>query len=427
MTVGVMLIGSFLALLVIGVPIAMGMGISSMLGLLTGGYDLSVLPMLLQKGANNYTLIAIPYFVLAANLMNTGGITNRLFDCAEAWVGWMRGGLAQVNVVSSMIFAGISGTANADAAGLGLVEIRAMEKKGYDLGWSVAITLASSVIGPIIPPSVGFIVYAMLAEVSVADMFIAGVIPGVVIAAVLMITNYIIAKSGKVACPAPDKFQFSKVVETTKNGFFALMAPVILLVGIMSGVVTATETGVIAVIYSLLVGLIYRELTWKGVFEALKGTIISTSVILLMVGFGYCVGWVLTIEQVPQMLTGAMLGITQNKIVMLLIINAFLLVLGMFLDNNTIRIITIPLLLPIVDALGIDRIQFGVLHTFNLLIGMCTPPVGVGLMIMCTISGLKFSKVVRAFIPFFIPLLIALLLITYLPPVTLWLPTLLKG
>jgi TRAP-type C4-dicarboxylate transport system permease large subunit len=146
-----------------------------------------------------------------------------------------------------------------------------------------------------------------------------------------------------------------------------------------------------------------------------------------MVGFGYCVGWVLTIDQVPQMLTGAMLGITQNKIVMLLIINAFLLVLGMFLDNNTIRIITIPLLLPIVDALGIDRIQFGVLHTFNLLIGMCTPPVGVGLMIMCTISGLKFSKVVRAFIPFFIPLLIALLLITYLPPVTLWLPTLLKG
>lgn len=427
MTVGVILIVSFLVLIVIGVPISMGMGLASTLGLIAGNYELSVLPMLLQKGANNYSLIAIPYFVLAANLMNTGGITNRLFDFAEALVGWTHGGLAQVNVVSSMIFAGISGTANADAAGLGLVEIRAMEKKGYDTGWSVAITLASSVLGPIIPPSVGFIVYAMLAEVSVADMFVAGVVPGIVIAIILMITNYIIARSGKVACPAPDKFEIKHVARSFKSGFFALMAPIILLAGIMSGIVTATETGVIAVIYSLIVGLIYRELTWKGIFEALKGTIISTSVILLMVGFGYCIGWVLTIEQVPQLLTTSMLGLTQNKIIMLLIINLFLLVLGMFLDNNTIRIITIPLLLPIVDALGIDRIQFGVLHTFNLLIGMCTPPVGVGLMIMCTISGLKFSRVVRAFTPFFIPLFIALLLITYCPPITMWLPHLLKA
>ena len=423
--IGALLIISFLILLVLGAPISMSMGLSTAFGLHMGNYDLTMLPMLLQKGANSYTLVAIPFFVLGANLMNTGGITERIFDFCESIVGWMRGGLAQVNVISSVIFAGISGTANADAAGLGLVEIRAMEKKGYDLGWSTSITLASSVLGPIIPPSVGFIVYAMFAEVSVSDMFMAGILPGVVIAVILMITNTIIAHSGKVACPEPEPFDIKEVWRTFKHGFFALMAPVILLGGIMSGIVTATETGIIVVVYSLIVGLIYRQLTWKGIWEALYGTIISTSVILLMVGFGYGIGWVLTIKKIPQALTASMLGLTTNKYLMLFILNIFLLVLGCFMDNNTIRVITVPLLLPIIDAIGVSRLQFGVIHTFNLLIGMCTPPVGVGLMIMSTISGLSFTKVVKSFIPFFIPLLISLLVITYIPAVTTWLPSVL--
>ena len=424
--IGAVLIICFLLLLILGAPISMSMGISTTLGLILGKYDLTTLPMLLQKGANSYSLVAIPYFVLGANLMNTGGITERIFDFCESLVGWMRGGLAQVNVVSSMIFAGISGTANADAAGLGLVEIRAMEKKGYDLGWSTSITLASSVLGPIIPPSVGFIVYAMFAEVSVADMFLAGILPGVVIAIVLMITNTIIAHSGKVACPEPEPFRISEVWRTFKHGFFALMAPVILLGGIMSGIVTATETGIIVCVYSVIVGLIYRELTWKGVWNSLYQTIISTSVILLMVGFGYSIGWVLTIEKIPQTLTKIMLGVTDNKYLMLIVLNIFLLILGCFMDNNTIRVITVPLLLPIVDAIGVDRLQFGVIHTFNLLIGMCTPPVGVGLMIMSTISGMKFSDVVKSFVPFYIPLLISLILITFIPFLTTWLPAALK-
>ena len=423
--IGAILIIAFLLLLILGAPISMSMGISSAISLFAGHYDLTTLPMLLQKGANSYTLVAIPYFVLGANLMNTGGITERIFDFCESLVGWMRGGLAQVNVISSVIFAGISGTANADAAGLGLVEIRAMEKKGYDLGWSTSITLASSVLGPIIPPSVGFIVYAMFAEVSITDMFLAGILPGVVIAVILMITNALIAHSGKVACPEPTPFDIHEVWRSFRRGFFALMAPVILLGGIMSGIVTATETGIIVVVYSLVVGLIYRELTLQGVWKAIYSTIISTSVILLMVGFGYAVGWVLTIEKIPQALTTAMLGVTDNKYIMLAILNIFLLILGCFMDNNTIRVITVPLLLPIVDAIGVSRLQFGVIHTFNLLIGMCTPPVGVGLMIMSTISGLKFSKVVKSFIPFFIPLVISLLIITYIPIVTTWLPSIL--
>lgn len=423
--VGALLMIVFLIALLIGTPISMSMGLSTAVGLIGGKYDLTTLPMLLQKGANSYTLVAIPYFVLGANLMNTGGITERIFDFCESVVGWMRGGLAQVNVISSVIFAGISGTANADAAGLGLVEIRAMEKKGYDLGWSTSITLASSVLGPIIPPSVGFIVYAMFAEVSITDMFLAGILPGIVIAIILMITNSIIAHSGKVACPEPEPFDIREVWRTFRRGFFALMAPVILLGGIMSGIVTATETGIIVCVYALIVGLIYRELTWKGVWTALYDTVISTSVILLMVGFGYGIGWVLTIEQIPQALTKAMLGITQSRVLMLMILNLFLLVLGCFMDNNTIRVITVPLLLPIIDAIGVDRLQFGVIHTFNLLIGMCTPPVGVGLTIMSTISGLSFSKVVKSFIPFFIPLVISLLIITYVPFVTTWLPSVL--
>ena len=424
--VGIILMIVFLAALILGMPISMSMGLATTCGLTAGKYDLTMLPMLLQKGANSYTLVAIPYFVLGANLMNTGGITERIFDFCESVVGWMRGGLAQVNVISSVIFAGISGTANADAAGLGLVEIRAMQKKGYDLGWATSITLASSVLGPIIPPSVGFIVYAMFAEVSITDMFIAGILPGIVIAIILMLTNTIIAHSGKVACPEPEPFDIHEVWRTFRGGFFALMAPVILLGGIMSGIVTATETGILVCVYALVVGLIYKELTWKGIWKALYDTVISTSVILLMVGFGYGIGWVLTIEQIPQALTKAMLGITENRVVMLIIINVFLLILGCFMDNNTIRVITIPLLLPIIDAIGVDRLQFGVIHTFNLLIGMCTPPVGVGLTIMSTISGLSFTKVVKSFIPFFIPLLISLLIITYVPAVTTWLPYALK-
>jgi len=414
----IMIIG-FLFLLFFGFPISISMGIASAAGLFLGGYDLSTLPLILQKGANNYTLIAIPFFVLGANLMNTGGITARIFDFCDSLVGWMHGGLAQVNVVSSIIFAGISGTANADAAGLGAVEIRAMKEKGYDEGWAVAITLASSVVGPIIPPSVAFIVYAMFAEVSVADMFKAGIVPGLMIALVLMITNYIMAKSGKYACPEPEPFQAKRVWHTFRDGFWALLAPGLLLGGIMSGIVTATETGIIVVVYSLLVGIIYKEISLEGLWKALYDTIISTAVILLMVGFGYAIGYVLTIERIPQALCAMVIGLTDSKFILLIILNVFLLILGCFMDNNTIRVIMIPLLLPIIDAFGIDRVQFGVIMTFNLLIGMCTPPVGVGLMIMSNVASMKIEKVIKSFIPFFIPLVISLILLTYIPSISL--------
>lgn len=422
MTVGIVLLVSFLALLFLSMPISLSMGLSGMTSMLVGDYDVSQICVLVQRGVSSYTMVAIPYFVLAANIMNTGGITRRIFDWAEALVGWMRGGLAQVNVMSSVIFAGISGTQSADAAGLGLIEIQAMTKKGYDKGWSTSITLASSLIGPIIPPSTPFIVYAMLAGVSVTDMFLAGLLPGIVMALVLMVMNYFYAVRGKVACPNPEPFDPKQLWKATKDGFFALMAPVILLACIFSGIVTATEAGIICVFYSAIAAAIYKELKWKNIKKALYDTVITCCVIMTLIGFGSVIGWVLSIERLPTLVTTAMMSLSENKYVLLLLINILLLFLGMLIDSTTIRLITVPLLLPLIDLLGIDRLQFGVIHTINCLIGTCTPPVGTGLMIMASVTKEKFTKVVRDFMPFYVPLIICLLIVTLIPAVSTFIP-----
>ena len=427
MIAGLALIVVFLIVIVLGMPISMGMGIGTMTSLLLGGYDISTLPLLIQKGANSYTLVAIPYFILAANIMNRSGITNRIFDFCESLCCWMHGGLAQVNVVASVIFAGISGTSSGDAAGLGMIEIEAMTRKGYDRGWSVAVTMASSILGPIIPPSVAFIVYASLTGVSVTELFVAGVVPGIVLAACLMAANTVIARSGKVACPPPERFDIKRVWVTFKSGFWALLAPVILLVSLFSGVVTATETGIIAVLYSLIAGAIYKELHVKDLIATLIDTIESSAIIMFMIGMGSGIGYVLTLERLPHLLTEAMLTFTSNKYVMLFLILIFLTIMGMFLEATVIRIITVPLLLPVIQAMNIDLLHFGVIHTLVGLLGTMTPPVGSGLMIMCTVSKMKFSEIVKSTIYVWIPLVIAMLLITYVPAITTWLPNFIFG
>lgn len=427
MIVGIVLIVVFLIVLFFGMPISMGMGIGTLASMIAGGYDFSTLPMLIQKGANSYTLISIPYFILAANIMNKGGITNRIFDFCESIVGWMHGGLAQVNVISSVIFAGISGTSSADAAGLGMVEIEAMDRAGYDRKWSVGITMASSILGPIIPPSVGFIVYASLAGVSASELFVAGVVPGVIIAICLMVANYFIAISGKVACPPPTKFDIKEVWRTFKEGFFALLAPVILLVSLLGGFATATETGIIAVIYSLIASAIYHELHWKDLIATMKETVESSAIIMFLIGMGYGIGYVLTLARIPHKLTEALLGVTTNKYLILFLIIIFLTILGMFLEATVIRIITVPLLLPILVALDINLVHFGVVHTLVGLLGTTTPPVGSGLMIMSTVAKMKFSDVVKGVLPFWIPLFISLFIVTYVPQITMWLPNLVFG
>ena len=427
MPIGITLVIVFLLMVALSVPISIGMGLATVTGLLLGSYDMSTLPLLIEKGTNNYILIAIPYFVLAANIMNSADITRRIFDFADAAIGWIKGGLAQVNVIASMIFAGISGTSSGDTAGLGLVELKAMKEKGYDLGWATSITLASSIVGPIIPPSAPFIVVALFSEVSVAKLFVAGIIPGVIVCLVLMLANFLIAISGKVKCPKPEHFKLFRLWETFRRGFLALMAPVVLLWGIMSGAVTATETGIIAVCYSLFVGIVYKAITKKRLFEAFAATVRTTSVIMFLIGMGYGMGYLLTLERVPQLLTESLLNLTHNKYLLLIIINIGLLIMGMFIDGSTIRIITIPLLLPTIDMLGISRIHFGVFHTLNLLIGYCTPPVGVGLIIMASITKMKFVDIVRSFLPFYGVLLLLLVVIIFFPIITTWLPSVVFG
>lgn len=424
---GIVLFAVFFGLLLFGMPITMAMGLGTLAALLTGGYALEVLPLMITKGTSNFTLIAIPYFILAGNLMNFGGVTTRIFDWADALVGHMKSGLAQVNVISSVVFSGISGTATADAAGLGLIEINAMVKKGYDKAFSAAITLASSVIGPIIPPSVCFLIYAQLASVSVARMFIAGLIPGLVIAALLMLMDRILYDTGKIQMPPPTAFSLRRLVDKTKSGFLALLAPVVLLVSISSGAVTSTEAGIIAIVYSLFAGFVYKDLNLKNILYTLEQTIISTSLIMFLIGMGTAVGWVTTAEKIPLYMTNFLLGVSTNKYVILLLINLILLILGCVIDGTTIQLIMVPILLPIIDQMGVDRVQFGVIQVYNCLIGMSTPPVGTGLFIMTSITDLKMPQMVKAFLPFFIPLVLALLVITFVPAVTLFLPGLIMG
>lgn len=423
MEIGIVLLISFLVMIFIGLPIAYSMGIAALIGLYLGNYPIEILPDMVTSGTSGYTLIAIPYFVLAGNLMNFGGITHRIFDFSNAAIGHIKGGLAQVNVLASMIFSGISGTASADAAGLGLVEIEAMTDKGYDKPFATAVTLASSVIGPVIPPSVPFLIYAMLANVSIARLFVAGVIPGVMVGIILMLTNYYLYKSGKVIMPDPEPFDSKILVKTFKEGFFALLAPIVLLGSIMSGFVTPTEAGIIAVVYSTLVGFIYRELSWEGIKTALKQTVYSAALIMFLIGMGKSIGWVTTIERIPAMTSDFLFALTENKYLMLIIVNLFLIFLGMVLDGMSIKLIMIPILLPIMDMIGVDRIQFGVIMTMNSLVGYSTPPVGVGLFIMSSITDLPLTKVIKSFIPYYIPLIISLILVTFVPWITMWLPS----
>lgn len=421
--VGIVLFVFFLGLIFLGAPISIAMGVGALVAAITGNYDISSFPLLISNGASNYTLVAIPYFVLLGNLMTVCGVSERMFDFADACIGHIKGGLAQVNILASVIFAGVSGTSSADNAGLGLVEINEMTRKGYDKSFSSACTIASAVLGPIIPPSVTLLIFGSITGVSVAKLFIAGILPGILVAFSLCATVYYLYVSGRVSMPVPTEFSWHKVMYTIKHGFFALLSPAILLYTMVGGIVTPTEAGIIGIIYALFLGLLYKELTIKKIIDCLYNTMTSCALIMFLIGLGSAVGWFLTAELIPQQMSELMLSLTSNKYLILLIMNIILLILGMFMDGTTIQIIMVPILLPIIDALAISRIQFGVMLTINILIGTITPPFGTGLFITSSIANLPMEALLRALKPFFIPLVIALICITYIPFFTTWLPS----
>ena len=417
----------FIALVLVRVPITMAIGAAVLASLILAGFhdELYIMPLQVLEGVDNPALLAVPFFIMAGNLMNAVGMTDKIFNFALSIVGHFRAGLAQVNVLSSMIFAGVSGAAVADCAGLGTVEIRAMRERGYPADFAAAITVASAVVGPIIPPSISLVIYAFLSTTSVARLFLAGIIPGLVIGAALMIFNRIIAIRRDF--PREKRASLRQIGSTAVDGVLALIAPGIILGAIITGYTTATEAGVLACAYSLLIGLVYRTLTWESVWKALTDTMLITAVIMIIIGYSTVMGWLLAIEQIPQQLAEAVLLTTENRYVFLGMLIIFLLLIGAVVEGVPAKLILVPMLLPITDQFGIDRVHFGLIITFALLIGIATPPMGIGLYIMVEVGKVSFEKVTMAVLPFLIPLILVLLLITFFPPLTLWLPNYIMG
>ena len=417
----------FIGLVLIRVPITMAIGMAVLASLLVAGFSdtLYILPLQVLEGVENPSLLAVPFFIMAGNLMNTVGMTDKIFNFATSLVGHFRAGLAQVNVLASMIFAGVSGAAVADIAGLGTVEIKAMRERGYPADFAAALTVASAVIGPIIPPSISLVIYAFLSNTSVARLFLGGVVPGIVIGLALMIFNRVIAD--KRGFPREPRAPMRLVARNAIDGVAALVAPGIILGAIITGFTTATEAGVLACAYSLLLGMFYRTITWKGLWRALTDSMMITAVIMIIIGYSTVMGWLLAIEQVPQALANQVLLTTDDRHVFLALLLIFLLLIGMVVEGIPAKLILVPMLLPIIDQFGIDRIHFGLIITNALLIGMATPPMGIGLYIVVEVGKVTFEEVTLAVIPLFIPLIVVLLMITYIPDLTLWLPNLVMG
>ncbi len=421
------LFGGFISLMLLRVPVTMAIGVAVLASLLVAGFagEVYILPLQVVEGVENPSLLAVPFFIMAGNLMNAVGMTDKIFNFAMALVGHFRAGLAQVNVLASMIFAGVSGAAVADIAGLGMVEIRAMKERGYPADFAAALTVCSAVIGPIIPPSISLVIYAFLSNTSVARLFLAGIAPGLLIGLSLMVFNRVIAERRNF--PREPRATFKQIRHTAIDGVAALVAPAIILSAIITGFTTATEAGVLACTYSILLGAVYRTLSLKKLWKALTDTMMITSIIMIIIGYSQVMGWLLAIEQIPQALASAVLLTTENRFVFLAILLVFLLAIGTVVEGIPAKLILVPMLLPLVDHFGIDRIHFGLIITFALLIGMATPPMGIGLYIVTQVGDVSFERVALAVVPFFIPLLIVLLLITYVPALTLWLPNLVMG
>ena len=414
-------------LIVIELPVAFALVVATLAWLqFASPVPMSLVVQRMSSGIDSFPLLAIPLFVLAGNLMNVGGIASRIFEFAVALVGHLRGGLAQVNIFASLIFAGMSGVAQADAAGLGTVEIKAMKKEGFDAAFAAACSAASAIVGPIIPPSVIMVVYGVLAQVSISDLFIAGLIPGFLIGGLLMLTVWFLVATGRVHAPVQPRASAQVLGRTFVRAIPPLMAPVILVVGLLSGVATPTELGAITVVYAAALGFAYGELNLKRLYACIGETFVTSGVLVFIMAAAVPFGWAIAVNNVPAQLAAWLLEITTNKWLILAMINVLLLVIGCFMETTAILLIAVPTFLPLVMQLGIDPVHFGLVIILNLLIGATTPPFGVLLFIVQDIAKVSFAAVVRAILPFYIPLTIALLMITYWPDLSLWLPRLLK-
>ena len=411
---------AFVLLLVIGVPISISIGASAVLGCLSLGYPLVVIGQKMVSGIDSFLLIAVPLFILAGNLMNAGKITEKIFDTAKELVGWIPGGLGHANVVASIIFAGMSGSAVADAGGLGAIEMEAMKKNGYDEDFAGAVTAASSVIGPIFPPSIPLIIYGSVASVSVDQLFMGGVVPGLLMGVLLMVMVLYFAIVRRYE---RHPFRLRALIRQFLGSIPALITPVIILCGFVVGWFTPTEASSIAVIYSLLIALfLYRTLDWKSFKKCLKDSAISSANTLFIIGTSTLFTYVMAMEGISRQFADVILGISSNPNVVLLVINVLLLVLGMVMEPGAILTLMLPVLLPIANGLGLDLVHFGVMVVLNLMIGQVTPPFGVCLFVISDVNKLKLERLYRSILPFLVPLILTLILVTYIPGIVTALP-----
>jgi TRAP-type C4-dicarboxylate transport system permease large subunit len=460
-----LLIGSFLLLMIIGAPVAVSMAVASLLYLVF--YNVAPDIITAQRmiaGVESFPLLAVPFFILAGNLMNSAGVTGRIYTFALAVVGWMKGGLAQVNIIGSVVFAGMSGAALADAAGIGTIEIKAMKDHGYPVEAAVGVTAASSTLGPIFPPSLPFVIYGMMANVSIGALFMAGILPGIVMMVLMMITVAIFAYRRGWGSDTPFSLRrlaaasaevlvvaafpvlvyllsltgislnlavgIALVVLVALDWYFdfsavmALMTPVILIGGMTMGWFTPTEAAVAAVLWSLFLGLVrYRSMTLRSLAKASFDTIETTASVLFIVTAASIFAWLLTVSQAAQYFSDFVFSLTDNKWTFLILVNLLLLAIGCFLDTIAAITIMVPILMPIIAKFDIDPVHFGLVLTLNLMIGLLTPPVGVVMFVLSRISGLSIERTTMAILPWLVPLLAALAIITFVPALSLWLPT----
>ena len=424
MTSGAIIALFFIVLLVLmlsGMPIAYSLGIASAGYMLMSGTSLAMMAQRMVNGANSFTMLAIPFFFMAGELMNISGVTDKIINMAKALVGHFKGGLAQVNIVASVFFAGVSGSATADTAALGSTLIPKMVEEGYDLDFSAAITVASSCVGPIIPPSITLVLYGILAGEDVGKLLIAGIVPGVIVALFQMVYTHFYAV--KMDYPSYPKATPREMGKAMTSGFSALMMPIIIIGGTLSGVFTPTESAAVAVLYGIIIGFfIYRNLKVPQFYESLKRVGVQSMNNMFILAAAACFSWVLTITKAADVLVNLMLGISTNKYVVMLMILALLMFIGFFMQASQALVVLTPMLLPVIKAVGIDPIHFGIVMVVALTFGGCTPPVGSMLFVVNSITKMGFARLTKAMVPLCIPLLGALLVIAFVPQFSLFLP-----
>ena len=429
--VGIVLLGVFVLLLALGAPIAVCLGMSSVSAILVQAAGkpleaiMSVLPRLCSSASSKFVLLAIPFFILSGNVMEKAGISGRLINLAEKCLGHIRGGMAMVCVVVSCFFAAISGSGPATVAALGLIMIPALVKAGYPASFSCALMAAGGAIGVVIPPSITFVVYGSIADASITDLFVAGVVPGLLMGLGLIVAAMLMGR--KMDLKVLPKASGKERLQAFKDAFWGLLMPVIILGGITSGVFTPTEAAGVACLYTYLLGrFMYNELHLKDIPGIMLEVASTTGQVVLMIATASALGWVFAHQNVPAIISSAVLGLTTNKFLILLLINLLLLFVGTWMDLSPAVTVFCPILMPIVTALGVNPVHFGIIMVVNLAIGLFTPPVGVCLFLACGIGKISISESIKAFIPYFLSMLIVLLLITYCEPLVMFLPNLMS-